>query len=296
MTRPKGRSTSEGSLRGANAKGKAGDERSSAEHVLSSRGATKPLLLGHRGARPLSRMKLSPRAGAIPPENTLAAFEYALAHGCDGFEFDVRVTRDERLVLCHDARLGGRNVAASLFANLRSGCDEALPCLEDVLAAFGARAFLDIEVKVAGGEELIVNALRRSMPHRYLLSSFLPDVLRRFHQLDPSLPLGYICDRAADVRAWQELPIQAFLPQLELVTQKLIREVHSSGVQIFTWTVNRKEDLRQLAACGIDGLISDDPDLLHRTFSSPAGSGERRIANSVARIAQTILRHLHCFP
>ncbi len=240
MTKQTARSTSEGSGRGANAKREASNARSSAEHVVSSRGATtRPLLLGHRGARPLSRMKLSPRAGAIPPENTLAAFEYALTHGCDGFEFDVRITRDKRLVLCHDARSGGRNVATSLFASLRSGCDEVLPCLEDVLATFGDRAYLDIEIKVSGGEELIVNALGRSEPQRFLLSSFLPEVLRRFHQLDPSLPLGYICDRAADVRTWQELPIQVFLPQYELVSEKLIREVHGRGVQIFTWTVNR---------------------------------------------------------
>ncbi len=216
-------------------------------------------------------MKLSPRAGAIPPENTLVAFEYALAHGCDGFEFDVRITRDERLVLCHDASFGGRRVATSLFASLRSGCGESLPCLQDVLAAFGSRAYLDIEVKVAGGEELIVNALRRSKPQRYLLSSFLPEVLLRFHQLDPSLPLGYICDRAADMRIWRKLPIQVFLPQYELVDEKLIREVHSRDIQIFTWTVNRKEDMQRLTEWGIDGLISDDPKLLNRTFlSSPA--------------------------
>ena len=141
-------------------------------------------------------------------------------HGCDGFEFDVRVTRDERLVLCHAARFGGRNVGASLFASLRSAMRRCTSCLEDVLAAFGDRAYLDIEIKVSGGEELIVNALRSNKPQRFLLSSFLPEVLRRFHQLDASLPLGYICDRPADMRTWQELPIQVFLPQYELVSEK----------------------------------------------------------------------------
>ncbi len=61
--------------------------------------AARPLLLGHRGAR---------RAA---PENTLEAFDLALAHGCDGFEFDVRMTRDGRCVICHDPRLRGREIA-----------------------------------------------------------------------------------------------------------------------------------------------------------------------------------------
>jgi glycerophosphoryl diester phosphodiesterase len=214
-------------------------------------------------------MKLGRRAATIPPENTLACFEYALAHGCDGFEFDVRITRDGRLVLCHNARLGGRTVATSSYESLGSGFDETLPCLEDVLATFADRAYLDIEVKVPGGEELVLAALRCSMPQHYLLSSFLPEVLLRFHQLDPSLPLGYICERSEDVRTWQELPIQVFLPQCELVSEKLVEEVHSRGMQIFTWTVNRKQDMQRLAVWGIDGLISDDPTLLSQTFGIP---------------------------
>jgi glycerophosphoryl diester phosphodiesterase len=267
MTRQAGRGSSEYLHRGSNPSGKAADARSSAEHIVSSHPAKlRPFLLGHRGARPPSRFKLNTRSARIPSENTIACFEYALAHGCDGFEFDIRITRDGGLVVCHNASSDGRKIATSLFEDLRSQCDQGLCCLEDVLAAFGDRAYLDIEVKVAGGEELIISALQRSKPKRYLLSSFLPEVLLRFHQLAPSAPLGYICDRLADVRNWQELPIQVFLPHYELVTEKLIREVQSRGMQIFTWTVNREEDMLRLAAGGIDGLISDDPKLLYRTF------------------------------
>ena len=207
-------------------------------------------------------------AAKIPPENTITGFEYALAHGCDGFEFDVRITRDNRLVICHDARLSGRTVAASTYDGLCSHCGETIPCLEDVLGVFGDCAYLDIEIKVAGGEELILTAIRRSEPRRYLLSSFLPEVLLRFHWLDSSLPLGYICDRPADVRKWQELPIQVFLPEHKLVSEKLIREVHGRGLQIFTWTVNREEDMRRLASWAVDGLISDNPILLTKTLRS----------------------------
>jgi glycerophosphoryl diester phosphodiesterase len=216
----------------------------------------------------------------IPPENTLACFEYALAQGCDGFEFDVRVSRDERLVLCHNASLRGLKIDVCSFEMLCSICDERVACLEDVLSAFGDRAYLDIEVKVAGSEELTLEALRRAKPRRYLVSSFLPEVLLRLHQLDPSLPLGYICDGSEYVRAWRELPIQVFLPQQKLVTEQLVREAHRRELQIFTWTVNREQDMTRLAAWGVDGLISDHPDLLCRTFQRLACPGQRPTGKS----------------
>ncbi len=267
MTKQPATKPSERSHRGAHLTREAADAAGSAEHLPAPGSAkSRPLLLGHRGARPVSRFKLSTRAAEVPPENSISCFEYALAHGCDGFEFDTRVTRDERLVVCHNAWLRGYNVSASLFDSLCSRCGETLPCLEDVLTAFAGRAYLDIEVKVPGAEELIARALRRH-PHRTcLVSSFLPEVLLRFHHLDPSLPLGYVCQRPASVRAWRELPIEVFLPHYELVSEKLVQEVHRRDVQVFTWTVNREEDMRRLAGWGIDALISDDPALLSQTF------------------------------
>jgi glycerophosphoryl diester phosphodiesterase len=242
---------------------------------------TRPLLLGHRGARPASRIAPGVGRKKIPPENTIASFEYALAHGCDGFEFDVRITRDHRLVLCHDARIRRRNVSALSFERLCSIGKLRLACLEDVLHAFADRAYLDIEVKVAGAEEAIAKALDQCPPTcGYLLSSFLPEVLLRLHQLDSSLPLGYVCQHSSRLPPWRELPIQVFLPHYKLITEELITQVHNRGRQIFTWTVNRERDMHRLSAWGVDGLISDDPDLLSRTFRTFETSGKERKAKS----------------
>src|SRR5215467_10956716 len=112
-----------------------------------------PLLLGHRGAR----------ATRTIPENTIQSFDLALAHGCDGFEFDVRRTADNYAVICHDPALAGLPVAGSTYSAIVhkqrstfptavSNC-QAIPCLEDVVQHYGGRAFLDVELKVAGLEE-----------------------------------------------------------------------------------------------------------------------------------------------
>ena len=226
---------------------------------------SRPLLLGHRGARPrLSRLGL--RWPGAPAENSLAAFQYALAHGCDGFEFDVRFTRDRRAALCHDARHGRREVANTEYSGLEHP-HGPMACLEDVLGRFGSTAYLDIELKVGGEEQAIVAAIKAHLPIRgFVVSSFLPEVLLRLHQLDPSLPLGYVCKRADAMSQWSELPISVFIPQYKLVSQSVVDEVHAAGLKLFTWTVNHRWALVRLANCGVDGLISDDPKLLRRTF------------------------------
>jgi glycerophosphoryl diester phosphodiesterase len=88
-----------------------------------------PLLLGHRGAR----------ADKSIPENTLASFDLALAQGCDGFEFDVRLTSDGQAVICHDATSGRLKIAESPAQSLN------LPGLREVLTRY-QNAFLDIEL------------------------------------------------------------------------------------------------------------------------------------------------------
>ena len=207
-------------------------------------------------------------SGPLPDENTLAAFDYAMTNGCDGFEFDVRHSRDQRSVLCHDATLEKLEVAANHYTDLRSR-RAGLCCLEDVLARFGGTAYLDIELKVSGNEADVVSSLQAHPPQRgYIVSSFLPEVLLRLHEIDPNVPLGYICDRAEAAHLWTELPVTVFLPHYSLIAQRLVDEVHAHKMQVMTWTVNRRQVLLRLAGWGVDGIIADDPTLLARTFAT----------------------------
>jgi len=227
---------------------------------------TRPLLLGHRGVRLRGLSRLSSR---LPGENSLAAFEFALASGCDGFEFDVRHTCDGQNVLWHDPDLCGKTIADSKYSQLHDRGGNTLPVLEDVLAQFGKRAFLDIELKATGGEAAVLASLHETGLHsKVLASSFLPDVLYAMKRLNAGLSLGFLCDQKATLAHWREMPVGVVLPQDRLITKALIAEVHEDGRQIMAWTVNAAARMGQLARWGIDGLISDDPRLLYQTFHS----------------------------
>jgi glycerophosphoryl diester phosphodiesterase len=210
---------------------------------------TRPLLLGHRGAR----------ASRHIPENTVASFELCLQHGCDGFEFDVRQSADGQAVVCHDPVFHGMNIATTTSAVL------GLCTLDEVLTTFGGRAFLDIELKVAGLEERTRGLLREHPPQKgFVVSSFLPQVLDTLHDLDATIPLGFICDNAAEILQGETLPVEWVMPEMSLADATLIARLHGAGKKIMVWTVNNETLLRGFANVAVDGIISDKTELATR--------------------------------
>ena len=211
-----------------------------------------PLLLGHRGAR----------ATRAIPENTIESFDLTLAHGCDGFEFDVRKTADGRAVICHDPTVDNIEISKAGPGSL-----ETLPTLKEVLTRYAANAFLDIELKVPGLEHSLLSALRMHPPQRgFIVSSFLPEVLDPLAVLDPALPLGLLTETLSQLARWNRVSARFVLPYIKQIDVDLCNNVHAAGKKIFAWTVNDREGMRRLASWGVDGLISDDTKLLVQTF------------------------------
>ena len=212
----------------------------------------RPLLLGHRGARSVHAL----------PENTMPSFELALAHGCDGFEFDVRRTADGYAVVCHDPRIGGREIAGASAADL-----PRMPLLEQVLEAYAERAFLNIELKVPGLEEQVVQWTAQYLQRdRFIVSSFLPDVLVRLSELDRDIPLGLIGETVRQLSMRGALSLQSVMAHCAILSPALLEQIHGNGQQVFGWTVNREAEMRRFAEWGVDGIISDDTRLLVETL------------------------------
>jgi glycerophosphoryl diester phosphodiesterase len=213
----------------------------------------RPLLLGHRGAR------FSPSVA----ENTIASFDLALQHGCDGFEFDVRLTSCGTAIVCHDPKVHGVDVAEAECTQLSE-----LPTLQDVLSRYSKRAFLDIELKVSGLDSQATLALKEDPPERgYVVSSFLPGVLKSLHIRGARIPLGLICERAKQLEGWRDLPIEYLIPHHSLITRELAHQAVDAGKLLIAWTVNDQSSMLRLADWGVKGIISDNTELLTQTFA-----------------------------
>jgi glycerophosphoryl diester phosphodiesterase len=213
-----------------------------------------PLLLGHRGAR----------ASTQVPENTIACFDLALEHGCDGFEFDVRLTSCGRGVVCHDPKVDGIAICEATADQLLH-----LPLLEDVLQRYCQRAFLDIELKVPDLESKVLDSLREyRMEEDYVVSSFLPEVVMELKARSAKVRTGIICDKPGQLACWREFNVEYVIPHYSLVSQALVNEVHNAGGKLLAWTVNKRKAMLLLADWGVDGIISDDTELLAQTLTS----------------------------
>jgi glycerophosphoryl diester phosphodiesterase len=217
------------------------------------------LVHGHRGAR------------AVLPENTLAAFEYAISAGADYIEMDVAVTRDDVPVISHDPTLRPGPVIRELTrAELRS-VDPSVPALDEVLALAGIR--FNIEMKSFPEKPeftpfpercaaLLLDAIRkRRRESRVIVQSFDFRVLRAMRQIAAEIELAALVeigepDFVATVR---EAQASIIAPEFHMVTPQKVAAAHLAGIQVVPWTVNQPADWKRLSDAGVDGIITDDP-------------------------------------
>jgi len=218
-----------------------------------------PLLLGHRGCR-------------LPKfhENTISAFAHAIDSGCDGFEFDIRSTSDEYAVCLHDPSIGDKVIAECTYDDFckdsfKSGKSE-IATLNQVVEKFGNSAFLNIELKVRGLEEQVLEIVKELSQDRFVISSFQSEIICRIRELDPEVPVGFIFGTVDGLRSWPILPGPYVIPNCDLVTPALVDSVHAGNRKLVAWTVNRPAEMKRLADWGVDGLISDNPALLCKTL------------------------------
>jgi len=226
---------------------------------------TLPEIVAHRGA---SRER---------PENTLAAFERAVALGADGAELDVHRTADGVIVVHHDPAIEGAGpitgLTAAQVADLRFR-GEPVPTLEEVFAAVGDRLRIYVELKGADtvpGVLSVLQSRRAQRPgaeDRTAVHCFDHRLVAQAAALDPGVPRGVLevsypvdpTGAARDVRArdlWRHR---------DFVDAALVKAAHAEGRRVIAWTVNDAAMMRRFADWGVDAICTDDVALARATL------------------------------
>ncbi len=227
--------------------------------------ALAPRILAHRGL------------ALEAPENSIAAFEAAMAAGATHLETDVRATADGVAVLVHDPDLpGGGDVASTSLAELRT----ALPhvaTLAEALAALPEAKF-NIDVKHAAAVPPVGAAIASaSAAQRVLLTSFSGRRRRSVLRLVPTAATSASSGGIAGVvlglrvrtpaitryalRNVQAVQIPEHALRTDLAAPWSIAEMHAAGVEVHFWVVNDPTRMRELVARGADGIVTDRADL-----------------------------------
>ncbi len=240
-----------------------------------------PIGIAHRGSR------------LLWPENTLTAFSGAADLGCRFFETDVRVTADGVLVCFHDPRLERTTNGTGALVDLRwedlarldaghhhrlhqgfpfRGTGIRVPRLADLVTEF-PYAGLVVDLKADGTEEPLVELVTElAIGDRIVVGSFSDRRLRRFRALTEGATsagpeeilralIGGTFGRLLDgpARAFQ-VPVSWY--GVPVVTSRFLHAVHGAGKLVHVWTVNSPPEMRRLLDLGVDGIITDRPDLL----------------------------------
>jgi glycerophosphoryl diester phosphodiesterase len=241
----------------------------------------RPLILAHRGA------------STQAPENTLAAFELALRQGAHGFELDAKLSADREVVVFHDdsvdrttngqGRVSQLNLTAmreldagSFFSEQFHG--EKIPALAEVFETIGKRAIINVELtnyktpRDGLADKVCELVEQFGLQESVLLSSFFPSNLKRTRSLLPDTPCGLLA-LGGRLGWWSRSfgfnfgDYQALHPSLRDTTPQQVARVHRLKRRIHVWTVNNPEDMRRLIGWGVDGIITDDPQLAMEIFA-----------------------------
>lgn len=258
------------------------------DHEFFERAGARPLVIAHRGG------------AGLWPENTVYAFERALAAGVDVLEMDVRVTADGVPVVMHDATVdrttdGAGRVSGMSFAEL-SGLDAGyrwtpdggrsfplrgrgvkVPSLREVFVKFPDARF-NIEPKTDAAspvKELCREVREHGAEGRVLIASFNSTALDEVRRECPGVATSGSPPEVSKFLAlhkaglgvayspsMQALQVPEFAGGVRVLTGSFVEAAHARNLDVHAWTVNEVDDMRRFLEMGVDGIITDYPDRL----------------------------------
>ena len=219
------------------------------------------LKIGHRGAK------------AYEPENTMRSFDQAITLGVDAVELDVRKTKDNQLVVIHNADVdkttNGKGAVNELtleeIKQLVTDKDEKIPTLDEALTLLGKHVKTLIELKEVGLEADVLDLVeKKGLLDKVIIVSFHEDVLRKIRELNKDVETGLIYVRHKNpIKAALDLNAQYLLSLYRFTHSANVKKAHEAGLKVIVWTINKKEEVAQYRNKGVDGIASDRPDILN---------------------------------
>lgn len=245
-------------------------------------------IIAHRGANKYA------------PQNTLPAFEKAIALGATGFETDVHITKDGVPVICHNYTInetsnGMGSISSYTVDELKKFdfgsyyshrfADTRIPTLDEFLELVASSVIevMNIELKSprekeSGIVEKTIKAVKKfGLFNRLLISSFDPKLLVEAKKIDPRCQTGFLYSPAhpetihghiAPIAFAKHIGVDALHPMDMYVSKLYVKAAHAAGLKVNVWTVNKDSDILKFIKAGVDGIISDCPDRVRKIVAS----------------------------
>lgn len=216
------------------------------------------LTIGHRGMM------------GVEPENTLRSFVRAEHEGLDVIELDLHLSKDGSLVVMHDADVdrttdGAGPISERTLAELReldAGKGERIPVFEEVVEAVGAP--LQAEIKDVAAAQALAEVMRaRDLTGRVEVISFHDEALAAIRTLLPGVRTALVGSRYGTDVVDRAQAVGATMLSLNIrrLTLELVERAHAARLRVLGWTVNTHDQLRLARGLGLDGVVTDLPEI-----------------------------------
>lgn len=234
----------------------------------------KTLNIAHRGL------------SGLYPENTMIAFEKAIEAGCDGIELDVHLTKDNKLVICHDEEVDRttngtgfiKDYTLNQLKNLDAGIKFGekfkglkIPTLEEFLDFMKTNnKLINIEIKNSiihykNIEDKVYEMIEKyEMEDRVVVSSFDHYSIRKCIRLNRKIKTGLLyCDCLYEPYNYvQMVGANALHPEYNSITKEIVDKAHDNFLQVNVYTVNTKEDMQKMIDLNVDMIITNYSNIL----------------------------------
>jgi glycerophosphoryl diester phosphodiesterase len=217
-------------------------------------------IVGHRGA------------AGYAPENTLLSFQTAIDIGCDVTELDVRLTKDNKVVVIHDEEVsrvtdGEGFVCEMTLAKLKKlSCPkkQKIPTLQEVIDLCKGKIDLLIELKAQSTPGKINQIIvKNKITKNVAVVSFNYELLREIKKLNPKLRAGLLFEECTE-EIWklvEEIPLDFIGPRGDIVTGGIVDRAHKMGKTVYAYHVKDKNVGKELLSLGVDEIGTDFPKL-----------------------------------
>lgn len=216
------------------------------------------LKVGHRGAR------------AYETENTIDSFRKAIELGANAIELDVRLTKDKRLVLCHDDNLKrvfgiDAKISEATLKELKIITKGKITTLDEALGFIDKKVEkILIELKEPGCEKKLINEIiKQKLLERAVIISFHEETLLKVRELNRDIETGLIYARHKNpIATALSLKAQYLIPLYRFIHTKNVEDAHKKNLKVIVWTINTKEEAEKYVSKGVDGIATDRPEIL----------------------------------
>lgn len=237
-------------------------------------------------------MKIIAHRGAsgYAPENTIAAFNKAVELKADYIELDIQMAKDGTLVVIHDRSVDRttngtgdvKNLTYEELKKLDAGSwynekfrGERIPTLDEVITMYKGSIGMLIEVKHPEFYPEIIEQLGKFFikynleDQKVIVQSFDFELLKKFHNLFPEIPLGLLVKYRVkgvsdvEIQKWSKV-VQYVNPNKALVTKRLVKRIHSFDIKVMPYTARDKKTINRLIRANVDGIVTDYPDYINK--------------------------------